>query len=265
MPENHVTDLTKPLICFIDDSAKERELFEEVFGSDDGAFRVICAETFEEARSAIEELDEMPDLFVLDLYFPTGEKTDVTVESIGPITLPDDKCDLTQAFLNVETAHNRFREIRDALGQSPAGGLKLIERVQDSYPGVPMVTYTRKGTIEEAEQARRAGARRVLQKPSGEDWEATRRLTKRLQRELENRFRWAMGQDPYEILNLIVHYSGLLGSRQDLSEVSLEVQALRRRLERQPNAPLGPDDVDRLMECTNHPFIRALIYQLSGE
>jgi len=45
-----------------------------------------------------------------------------------------------------------------------------------------------------------------------------------------------MEQDPYEILNLIVHYSGLLGSRQDLSEVSFEVQALRRRLERKPNA-----------------------------
>jgi len=153
VPENHVTDLTKPLICFIDDSARERKLFEEVFAADNGAFRVICAETFEEARRVIEQLDEMPDLFVLDLYFPTGEKTDVTVESIGPITLPDDKGDLTQAFLNVETAHNRFRQIRDALGQSPAGGLKLIEQVLSTYPGVPMVTYTRKGTIEEAEQA----------------------------------------------------------------------------------------------------------------
>ena len=129
MNEKSIIDLTKPLICFIDDSAKERELFEEVFGSDDGAFRVICAETFEAARSAIQQLDEIPDLFVLDLYFPSGEKSNRPIDPVGPITLPDDKGDLTQAFLNVETAHDRFREIRDALGQSPAGGLKLIDQV----------------------------------------------------------------------------------------------------------------------------------------
>lgn len=254
-----------PLLCFIDDSRQERELFEEVFGADDGAFRVICAETFEEARSAVRELDEMPDLFVLDLHFSTGEKSGKPITSVGPLTLPDDQGNLTQAFMNVETAHNRFREIRDALGQSPAGGLKLIHQVQQAFPGVPIVTYTRKGTIEEAEQARRAGARFVLQKPSGPDWEATRKLTGQLRQELEIRFRWAMEHDPYEILNLILHYSGLLDSRHNVKGISAEIQALRRKLDQEAIPAVEPEEVDRLMECTNHPFIRALIFQLRAE
>ncbi|RJP77103.1 MAG: hypothetical protein C4524_08830 [Candidatus Zixiibacteriota bacterium] len=182
----------KKLLCFIDDSPEERALFAEVFGAPDAAFEAICAETFDEALRRLRDLGRTPDLFVLDLYFPGGEIEETGEEEISePAFLPD-QGDMTRAFLNLETARRRFQTLRRALGQTPAGGLELLRRAGEAFPGVPAVTYTRKGTIEEARRARRAGARDVLQKPSGRDWDDTRRLTRVRRGELEAAFEEAM-------------------------------------------------------------------------
>ncbi len=256
-------DSEKKLICFIDDSAEERELFEKVFGAEEGALRVFCAETFAEAAGKINDINETPDLFVLDLYFPLDINTErKPVQSIGPITLPGDEGDLLKAFMNVETVQKRYRTIREAEGQSPAGGYRLIEQVQEAYPGIPMVSYTRKGTIEEAEQARKTGARRVLQKPSGEDWKKTLELNLQLREELEKQFLRVIYQDPFEILNLIGHYSTLFDHPEDRTKIARETLTLRRKLLQSDEEEVNRDDVDLLMTCTNHLFVRALIYQL---
>jgi CheY-like chemotaxis protein len=258
-----LTEENKSLICFIDDSADERDLFQQVFGCDDGAFSVITAESFEEARTLLGETDQIPALFVLDLYFPTDANPEsMSVDKIGPVTLPGDEGDLIKAWHNVGIAQKRYNEIRDAQGQSPRGGLRLIVQVQEAFPGIPIITYTRKGTVEEAEAARRTGARRVLQKPSGIDWIDTGQLTESRRAEMEAVFQQTIKNDPYEILNLIMHYSGVFLGNEAAREIAATVSALRRKLVEEPTVPLERDEVYQLMDTTQHPFIRALIFLL---
>lgn len=259
-------DPEKKLICFIDDSRQERELFEEVFGGKEGAFRVICAENFIQAKANLDQMDESPDLFVLDLYFPGNEKPAKT--KIDPNAKPefiDDQGDLTKAFLNLESARKRYQALRIARGQSPEGGLKLIGDVQAAFPCIPIVTYTRKGTIEEAESARKAGARRVLQKPSGEDWEQTGKITVEKRAELEEAFRQTMTIDPHDVLSMITHYSHLMDPDNDHHQLAVRVEEFRDRLKDHDLQDLDPSEIDQLMETSQHPFIRALIYQLRPE
>ena len=258
-----MTEENKPLICFIDDSADERDLFQQVFGCGDGAFSVITAESFEAAKDLLGKTDSIPALFVLDLYFPSAVHSEAApVENIGPLTLPDDEGDVIKAWHNVGIAQQRYNEIRDAEGQSPRGGLKLIAEVGEAYPGIPFITYTRKGTIEEAETARRAGARRVLQKPSGIDWIETGELTESRRAEMETVFQQTIKNDPYEILNLILHYSGVFLGHEAAREVAETVRSLRRKLIVEAGGELERDEVYQLMDATQHPFIRALIYLL---
>lgn len=259
-------DKANNLICFIDDSPEERELFESVFGSEEGAFQVICAESFAAAKKMIEDMEEIPVLFVLDLYFPDSDNVESKqVSSIGPITLPDDEGDIVKAFLNLEVAQKRYREIRAATGQSPSGGLKLIEQVQETYPGVPVITYTRKGTIEDAEKALHAGARQVIQKPSGDTWEDTHRFTKELRTELEWKFQQAIAVNPFEVLNQILHYAALMDPSQDLEALHNIVGEIRNKLIKRKMQNVGLDDIDRLMDCTSHPFLRALMFLLRSD
>jgi DNA-binding NtrC family response regulator len=255
---------SKPLICFIDDNPDERKLFQDVFGCDDGAFRVITAETFTEAKARIEAGGEIPDLFVLDLYFPSGDGAVPEVDLKNPVNFIDDDGDLIKAYMNLETARKRYQAIRISQDQSPAGGLKLISQVKRTFPRVPAVTYTRKGTIEEAESARRAGVRFILQKPSGGDWEDTYRITRIRRSELERSFRRAMHQDPFELLNLIEHYARLLTSDEEIAILAEQVDDLRQKWLDRPESGISAADVDRLMDGTSHPFLRALIYQLQN-
>ncbi len=255
----------KKLICFIDDSAEERELFAKVFGCDEGAFRVLIAETLVEAKALIGDAEEIPRLFVLDLYFPGGGEVETAADDLNEaVVFHDDEGDLIKAYMNLEIARKRYQGIRIAMDQSPSGGLKLIAQVQEAYPGVPIVTYTRKGTVEEAETARRTGARRVLQKPSGDDWDDTLKLTIQRRVELERAFLQTMLQDPYEVLNLIAHYAELFTSEYETALICQKVSSLRDKLQKQLGYEISSGDVDDLMENTLHPFIRALIYQLRG-
>lgn len=264
--QNSGPDTEKKLICFIDDSQQERELFEEVFGSEKGAFRVVCAESFGEAKTALDQSSESPSLFVLDLYFPGAEASDRTaIDLNAKPEFTDDQEDLTKAFLNLETARKRYQALRIAQGQSPEGGLRLIREVQTAFPCTPIVTYTRKGTIEEAELARKAGARRVLQKPSGENWEQTRRLTEEKRAELEEAFLQTTAIDPHDVLSMITHYSHLMEPNNDHQELAVRVEEFRDRLKDHHLQDLDPSEIDQLMETSHHPYIRALIYQLRPE
>ncbi|MCX6639666.1 MAG: hypothetical protein NTW14_04180 [bacterium] len=252
----------KPLICFIDDSPQERELFQTVFGGDEGRFRVICAETFCEAQELIKAGEEQPELFVLDLYFPGGEGTNQPIEVIEPPTWVDDGGEINKAYLNLEQARKRFMALRAALGQTPAGGLKLLLDVQDAYPGIPAITYTRKGTIEEADLARKTGAMRVLQKPSGDDWEETIKLTHSRRAELERCFQQTIDQNPYELLSLITHYARLFVPADERDDIAAKILTIRKKLLAQPDYRIEDEEIDVLMDCTLHPLIRALMYQL---
>jgi len=53
----------------------------------------------------------------------------------------------------------------DVLGQSPSGGIALMELVKKKYPNVPVVFYSRKATMRDMKVALSAGAHDVLLKP----------------------------------------------------------------------------------------------------
>ncbi len=224
---------------------------------------MVTAPTLAAAREKISAVKPQPDLFVLDLYFPDASAAvRPAIVSEPPVSLIDDEGDLIKAYLNVAAANRRYQAIRIARGQGPEGGLQLIADVQRQFPGVPIVTYTRKGTIEEAERARKTGARRVLQKPSDVDWEATYRCTKAKQTELEAEFNSAISLDPFELLTQIVHYAHLLASGDESRAIATAVLEIRSRMLKSGLRSVAGDDIDALMDLTLHPFIRSLIYQL---
>jgi DNA-binding NarL/FixJ family response regulator len=224
---------------------------------------VVTASTFAAAREKLSAETSQPALFVLDLYFPDASASAGSdVISEPPVALIDDEGDLIKAYFNVAAANRRYQAIRIARGQGPEGGLQLIADVQRHYPGIPIVTYTRKGTIEEAERARKAGARRVLQKPSGADWDATYRYTKAKKTELESEFNSVITLDPFELLTLIVHYAHLLADRDESKAIAAAIFDVRSKMLKSGLREAAEEDVDALMDLTRHPFIRSLIYQL---
>mgnify|MGYP005835037903 CR=1 FL=1 len=224
---------------------------------------MVTASTLAAAEEKLATAKSGPALFVLDLYFPDATATtQCNTITEPPVTLIDDEGDLIKAYFNVVAANRRYQAIRIARGQGPEGGLKLIADVQRRFPGVPMITYTRKGTIEEAERARKAGVRRVLQKPSGVDWEATYRCTKAKQTELEFEFSSAIFLDPFELLTLIVHYAHLLTDKDECKAIATAVLDIRSKMLETGLRMAPEEDADTLMDLTQHPFIRSLIYQL---
>jgi len=249
----------KPLICFIDDSADERRIFEQVFGGDDSPYRLISASRFDEAVLSIGQLGEIPALFVLDLYLPVDPNaTPNPVPLVGKIDLPDDGGDLIKAFMNLKVVEDRYQEIRKAQGQSPEGGFKLIKQVRETYPGVPAVTFTRKGTIEDAETALRLGVRKVVQKPSGNDWDAALKAARDRRNELKDSFQAAIKIDPLEVLNFCKHLYALRHPDSN-SNVFTEFRRVRRDLIENKNIV---HDLGLLIQRSGDDLIQSLLEYL---
>ena len=59
----------RPLVCFIDDDINEMEIFHSVFDLD---LEIVSATRLNEALARLRALKRRPNLFLLDLYFPTG-------------------------------------------------------------------------------------------------------------------------------------------------------------------------------------------------
>ena len=72
----------------------------------------------------------------------------------------------------VETAQKKLSDYLAAIGQDRAGGLHLLEQVRGIYRRVPVVFYTRKGTLDDVTACLEAGAVAVLRKPQPETLDA---------------------------------------------------------------------------------------------
>jgi len=192
-------------VCFIDDDAEfEIPLFREVFGE---AFDVVAAATYAELRSQIESREGWsPDLFVLDLYFPSGEADAAAIDALkaAPPAVEDDRAEIRAAYGNFLRARRRLRRVLDAWRQGPAGGLKLAEQVAADFPDVPIVFYSRKATFEDVVRCLAAGnVRGVERKPTGRDDAETRRLTRAAREHLLARFHAAISRtDPERVRRL---------------------------------------------------------------
>lgn len=136
----------KRRICFIDDEQDELSRTSKVLSQH---FTVGTGPDLDTATSS---LHRKPHVFLLDMYY-------------GPETRRQDRARVAQKWQELCQAQRDFYDLLRSLGQSSKGGLKLAEHVRARYPGVPIVFFTRKGSLEDANEALSQGAKAVLKKP----------------------------------------------------------------------------------------------------
>ena len=174
-------------ICFIDDDPDEIATFERLY---DGVIFSVTSILAQDASHAIAKVDKalgrvIPDLFVLDLYFPLSADSPKSLSDAAGTTQDLDrlndgiqelksllKASPAEGKQLLRLAHalvNRSRRLLDhwckQLNQSPQGGIELIRRLRTSFPRVPKVFYSRKATLQDAKEAIAEGALDVLSKP----------------------------------------------------------------------------------------------------
>ena len=180
----------KHRICFIDDDAAfEIPLFEQVFGD---RYDIVSETSFEAAVKAMEKRGAWkPELFVLDLYFPTGHPDQDEIKALTgkPLVFEDDHAQLRASYTNYVRAESRLIAVLSAWRQGAQGGLALAQRVIADFPGVPILFYSRKANFEDAVRCMALpGVHGVQKKPTGNDDEETRRITMARQEHLVRRF-----------------------------------------------------------------------------
>ena len=183
-------------ICFIDDDEEfEIPLFCDVFGE---AFDIIAASDYVELKSQIENREYWkPDLFILDLYFPSGPANKEAIKELKakPLSVKNDNAEIRAAYINYLRAQNRLARVLDAWKQNTNGGLILAEKVITDYPDVPIVFYSRKATLEDVVRCMTArNVWSVERKPTGKDSDDTIELTKLAQQRIIRRFELAISK-----------------------------------------------------------------------
>lgn len=186
----------RPIICFIDDSDFEHDLVRNQIAPTVPELSFVQATTFEEARERLRR--DVPVLFLLDLWgqdmgveHPVLTPKAVLEKRIAQFMTLDQVYEgletfrgdptneyLKRLFTIVDSWRNLFEEVCNRIGQNRKYGLANLQQVRARYPGVPGVFYTRKSLITDAVAMFRAGADGLFIKPTGQDDEATKRLTK---------------------------------------------------------------------------------------
>ncbi len=138
-------------IGFVDDDPEEVRIFERVFGEE---FTIFGGTRLLPVVERLRQARRRPNLFVLDLYFATGAATS-----------PDQRREMIRLKQEVEAAQRRLMDYLSQIHQSRDGGLRLAAQLRDTYPTVPFVFYTRKGTLDDVDACRDACASFVLRKP----------------------------------------------------------------------------------------------------
>lgn len=142
----------RPAICFIDDEVQEIKRFNNILGNE---FIIGSGTALTEAINNLKEKKKKkPDLFVLDLYFP--ERATNTHEELEELQ------NAREDFLNCKF---KYRSLLSSFGLSTQGGFKLANQIKKKYKNIPIIYFTRKGTLEDSVNAYEQGAIKVLKKP----------------------------------------------------------------------------------------------------
>jgi len=179
-------------LLLVEDDDNEIATFRRLYEGDQFEVTSVCVQSPRAALPAIEQaLDgRVPDLFVLDLFFPVRSepsagftretaadaRVDVrrllqTTEQLETLFMDDavlarsDKQLLRAAADLAYQAQMLVRHWCDVLGQSPSGGVALMRLLRDRYPQVRTVFYSRKATVTDVMMALENGAHDVLLKP----------------------------------------------------------------------------------------------------
>jgi len=194
---------TRHHIMFIEDDESEMATFRRLYEGDQFELTGLCIQFPRSILPALTEAlgDRVPDLFVLDLFFPAvsdppGGFTEHTVgdarahltsvlraaEELEGMFLDEtalaknDKELLRAGSEIVYWSQRMLRHWCDVLGTSSSGGIALMRLLREKYPTVPAVFYSRKAMVADVKAALEAGALDVLIKPHRtlEDAEAVR-------------------------------------------------------------------------------------------
>lgn len=166
-------------IAFIDDDKEfEIPLFKEAFSND---FDILAATDFILLQDMISNRKGwIPELFVLDLYFPSDLPDKDTIERLktSPFQVVNDKAEMRQAYMNYREANSRLQAVLNAWKQSSDGGLELVKPIRKKYPKIPIVFYSRKATAEDVLRCMKEdGVFDVISKPTGLSDYDTKKLT----------------------------------------------------------------------------------------
>ncbi len=217
--------MNEPIICFIDDSDFEHDLVRNEIAPSAPGFSFLQTYTFEEAKKDLG--NRIPILFLLDLW---GQDPDVnqpymtpkkelemriagfkSLEDVydGLISFQNDKEKefLMRLFAVVDDWRKLFEDVCNRIGQNRKYGIGNINKVRDRYPGVSAVFYTRKSLIGDAVAMFQAGADGLFIKPTGQDEEETRILTRRFARELIENLTQIIRQNRERLMNCEGFYS----------------------------------------------------------
>jgi DNA-binding NarL/FixJ family response regulator len=184
-------------ICFIDDSEAEIGRFRTYFGD---RFDIVAGVDLDAAAAG----GVAPDLFVLDLYFATSPSRQPVSESELRemlARLPDaaslysgsEHEFLERVWAYLSGVRLIMDEVLAGFGQTADAGLDLMAGVGERFPGVPVVFYTRKGTLEDAVRCLAAGAADVIRKMQPRPGESEEAAMARAAPEIAGRFLSAMG------------------------------------------------------------------------
>jgi len=172
-------------IVFIDDSRDELETFERLYSGDRFRVTTILVQRPSDALHRVyDRLDgEVPDLFVLDLFFPLADtvptrlSSEAAGEARAQITrivgaasnLADHFADgdrlLKEAHGVVVESQRLLSQVCQELHQSPEGGIRVLKELNREYADVPKIFYSRKATVGDVKRAMMEGALDVLSKP----------------------------------------------------------------------------------------------------
>jgi hypothetical protein len=140
----------KLALCVVDDDPDELARFEKFLKKD---FDVGSGSSVDDAQRDLKRKHKrQPDLFVLDMYFPTKVNSDA------------DRAALDQKWEEFSAAEQKFKTALLQMGQSLKGGRTLARRVK--LLGKRFVFFTRKGNLSDAIEAyEHTGALSVIRKP----------------------------------------------------------------------------------------------------
>lgn len=179
-------------ICFIDDDEYEIITFRRLYENPDFTVNCIHAQHAEDALLQTRRIlkGKSPDLFVLDLYFPSSTDSPTGFDTLSPTefdtvtqgvartkealktltaTLEKYRSDGKKLLRDAHAVAHRARDVLDTwckqLNQSASGGIDLIKLLNSEFPKVPKLFYSRKATLKDAKEALAEGAIDVLSKP----------------------------------------------------------------------------------------------------
>jgi len=184
-----------PVLCFIDDSAFERDVFERCIVPAAPHLEFVLGSTYDDARVALGE--RYPAAFILDLYgldpdlpgssLPSCQEMEEEAARIpgldqiyqGLDDFPGDRVNeyLKRFFHLMDAWRKLFTRVFQKAGQNTRYGLGNLARARQDYPAAAAVAYTRKSMIQDAIQALTHGVDGLDLKPDGPTDEDIRRVT----------------------------------------------------------------------------------------